>query len=302
MSASLFSPYICGPIHMKNRVVMAPMTRSRCDNEEHTVTPMVGTYYKQRASAGLMISEGTQVSPRAVGYINTPGIYSKMQVESWRHVTESVHAHDGKIFAQLWHVGRVSHSDHLNGLPPLAPSAINSEGKSFTKNGFVKTSTPEAMTVAQIKATQQDFVQAAKNALEAGFDGVELHAANGYLFHQFFTLCSNTRTDEYGGSHDNRMRFLTEMLDEFDAAGIDLQRVGVRLNPSAHHYHGIEVGTDTIPMFEAIVKRLNTYNLCYLHLCEPFTDVSNVPHAEPHIARRFRPLYDGVLMLSLIHI
>lgn len=294
----LFSPYSCGPIDLKNRVVMAPMTRSRCDNPEYAATPMVGTYYEQRASAGLIISEGTQVSPRGAGYINTPGIHSEDQVKGWHHVTRRLHARGGKIFAQLWHVGRISHVDHLDGMAPLAPSAINAGGKSFTKNGLVDTSTPEAMTTAQIKATQQDFVRATKNALEAGFDGVELHAANGYLFHQFFTLCSNTRTDEYGGSRENRMRFLTETLDALDAAGVDLQRVGVRLNPSAHNYNGIKVDADTLPMFDAIVQRLNDYDLCYLHLCEPFNDVSEVPHAEPHIARRFRPQYKGVLMIN----
>ncbi len=298
MSDSLFEPFSLGKIELQNRVAMAPMTRSRADNPERAATPLIGTYYEQRASAGLLISEGTQVSTEAVGYINTPGIHSEAQIQGWRHVTARVHAKNGKIFAQLWHVGRISHTEHLGGKEPLAPSAINANAKSFISEGFVDTSTPRAMTTEDIRRTQQDFAQAALNAFEAGFDGVEIHAANGYLFHQFFTLCSNQRTDEYGGSRENRMRFLFETLDVMKEQGVDLARVGVRLNPSAHNFNGTSVDEDTIPTFEAIVTRLNDYPLAYLHLCEPFNDVSEVPHAETQIARRFRPLYKGVLMIN----
>ncbi len=298
MSDSLFEPFSLGKIELQNRVAMAPMTRSRADNPERAATPLIGTYYEQRASAGLLISEGTQVSTEAVGYINTPGIHSEAQIQGWRHVTARVHAKNGKIFAQLWHVGRISHTEHLGGKEPLAPSAINANAKSFISEGFVDTSTPRAMTTEDIKRTQQDFAQAALNAFEAGFDGVEIHAANGYLFHQFFTRCSNQRTDEYGGSRENRMRFLFETLDVMKEQGVDLTRVGVRLNPSAHNFNGTSVDEDTIPTFEAIVTRLNDYPLAYLHLCEPFNDVSEVPHAETQIARRFRPLYKGVLMIN----
>ena len=178
----LFEPFSLGDLQLSNRVVMAPMTRSRADNPEHMATAMMGTYYEQRASAGLIISEGTQISPRAVGYLNTPGMYSEEQVQGWKQVTARVHARGGKIFAQLWHVGRISHEDLLDGALPLAPSAIKATAKSYTTQGFKPTSTPEAMSLAQIEETQLDFVRAAQNALRAGFDGVELHAANGYLF------------------------------------------------------------------------------------------------------------------------
>lgn len=294
----LFEPFSLGSLQLSNRIVMAPMTRSRADNPERVATPMMGTYYEQRASAGLIISEGTQVSPRAVGYLNTPGMHSDEQVEGWKHVTARVHARQGKIFAQLWHVGRISHEDLLGGQTPLAPSAIKAESKSYTKQGFKPTSTPLAMSMSQIEETQADFVRAAKNALRAGFDGVELHAANGYLFHQFFSRCSNTREDDYGGSRENRARFLFETLDAMREAGVPLERVGVRLNPSGHGFLGMEVDEETMPTFEHIVTRLNDYPIAFLHLCEPFNDVSDVPHAETQVARRFRPLYDGVLMTN----
>ena len=297
-SHPLFEPYELGPLCLKNRVVMAPMTRSRADNPDRAATPLVGTYYEQRASAGLIISEGTQVSPRAIGYLNTPGVHSEAQIKGWRHVTKRVHASKGLIFAQLWHVGRISHTDHLDGQAPLAPSAINAEVKNYTPRGLKDTSTPEAMSLEQIAETQREFVHAAQSALSAGFDGVEIHAANGYLFHQFFSRCSNRREDAYGGSRSNRIRFLIELLEQLDQAGVPLERVGVRLNPSAHRYQGILIDEETMPTFEALATRLNDFGLSYLHLCEPFSDVSDVPHAEVKIARRFRPIYQGTLMIN----
>ena len=294
----LFEPFALGPVTLSSRIVMAPMTRSRADNPGRVASPMTGTYYEQRASAGLIISEGTQVSKRAVGYLNTPGIHSAEQVTGWKQVTARVHAQQGKIFAQLWHVGRISHVSLLGGLAPLAPSAINAEGRSYTEQGFVPTSTPEAMTLEQIEETQEDFVRGAQNALEAGFDGVEIHAANGYLFHQFFSRCSNVREDRYGGSRENRARFLFETLDRMQRAGVPLERVGVRLNPSAHGFNGMTIDEETMPTFEHIITRLNDYPIAFLHLCEPFNDVSKVPFAETQVARRFRPMYRGVLMTN----
>lgn len=217
----------------------------------------------------------------------------------WQPVTRAVHERNGKIFAQLWHVGRMSHPDLLGGALPLAPSAINPQAQAFTPTGFQDTVTPQAMTPAQIKKVIADFAQAAKNALAAGFDGVEVHAANGYLFHQFFNGTSNTRTDAYGGSNENRARLLFDVLDAMRAAGVGLGRVGVRLNPSFYGLFGTTLDADTIPTFELIVRRLNAdYPLAYLHLCEPFTDVSQVPFAEPNIAKRFRPLYQGALIIN----
>ncbi|MDO6492513.1 alkene reductase [Cellulophaga sp. 3_MG-2023] len=285
-------------IELKNRVAMAPMTRSRATNKEKAATDeLQGLYYEQRASAGLLITEGSQVSKKAVGYINTPGIYSDEQVEGWKKVTKRVHDKGGKIFIQLWHVGRISHPDFHNGELPLAPSAINPNEKSYTEEGFKDTVTPKAMTLSEIKETIQDFKNAAKNAVKAGFDGVEIHSSNGYLFHQFFTATSNTRTDEYGGSIENRARFFFEVLDEMKQV-IPQEKIGVRFNPSLNGLFGITMDEETIPTFEYIIKKLNDYNLAYVHLSEPFTDVSNIPFAVTEIAKHFRPLYNGTLMIN----
>ena len=295
---ALLQPYHKNGLDLKNRVVMAPMTRSRADNSEFKPTEeLQAAYYAQRASAGLIIAEGSQVSERAVGYVNTPGIYTKTQVDGWKKVTERVHEKGGKIFIQLWHVGRVSHPDFHHGELPLAPSAINPKSKSFTPQGFKDTVTPKAMILEAIKTTINDFKQAAKNAVEAGFDGVEIHSSNGYLFHQFFNNCSNQRTDAYGGSMENKTRFFFEVLDAVKEV-IPEQKIGVRFNPSMHKLHGITVDEETIPTFDYIIKKLNDYNLAYVHLSEPFTDVSEVPYAVKNIAKHYRPLYRGTLMIN----
>lgn len=293
----LLTSYQLGPLTLKNRIVMAPMTRSRADNPDNAATELTAQYYAQRASAGLIISEGTQVSKQGVGYINTPGIYSEAQVQGWQKVTKAVHAKEGKIFAQLWHVGRISHPDFHNGELPVAPSAINPQDKSFTPLGFKDTETPRALETHEIPAIIQDFKNAALNALKAGFDGVEVHSSNGYLFQQFFNKVSNERTDQYGGSIENRARILFETLDVLKEV-IDLNRVGVRLNPSLHGMNGITIDEETIPTFEYIVRRLNDYNLAYVHLSEPFVPVDNVPFAVSEIAKHFRPLYQGTLIIN----
>jgi N-ethylmaleimide reductase len=295
----LLQPYISKNLQLKNRVIMAPMTRSRANNEGNIPTDELhGIYYEQRASAGLIITEGSQVSKEAVGYIHTPGIYSTEQVEGWKKVTKRVHDKGGKIFIQLWHVGRISHPDFHNGELPLAPSAINPNRKSFTPEGFKETVTPRAMTQEDIDRTIQDFVNAGKNAMEAGFDGVEVHSSNGYLFHQFFTNCSNTRTDQYGGSIENRARFFFETLDAMKKE-MPEQKIGVRFNPSLDSvFAGIFMDEETIPTFEYVIKKLNDYDLAYVHLSEPFSDVSEVPHAVTEIAKHFRPLYNGTLMIN----
>ncbi|MGB2087815.1 MAG: alkene reductase, partial [Psychroflexus salarius] len=187
----LLKPIKLGDLELKNRVIMAPMTRSRADNDVNAPTDIHVKYYTQRASAGLIISEGAQVSERAVGYINTAGIHSKEQIEGWRKVTDAVHEEGGKIFIQLWHVGRMSHPDFHDGKKPLAPSAVNPHSQSYTPEGFKDTVEPKAMTTEEVKQTVQDFKFAARNAVEAGFDGVEIHASNGYLFHQFLNKSSN---------------------------------------------------------------------------------------------------------------
>ncbi|WP_282051274.1 alkene reductase [Maribacter aquivivus] len=285
-------------LDLKNRVVMAPMTRSRAANDGNVPTEDLHVpYYTQRASAGLIITEGSQVSKDAVGYINTAGIYSKEQVEGWKKVTTAVHNKGGKIFIQLWHVGRMSHPDFHDGELPLAPSALNPNAKSYTPEGFKDTVTPKAMTIEDIKQTVEDFKNAAINAVESGFDGVEIHSSNGYLFHQFFNGTSNIRTDEYGGNIKNRTRFFFEVLDAMKAV-IPQEKIGVRFNPSLNDMFGITLDEETIPTFEYIIKKLNDYDLAYVHLSEPFNDVSNVPFAVEHIAKHFRPLYNGTLMIN----
>lgn len=293
----LLEAYTLGDLVLSNRIVMAPLTRSRADNTEKKANPMMADYYRQRAKAGLIISEGSQISKQGVGYVNTPGIYSREQVDAWKQVTEAVHEEGGKIFIQLWHVGRLSHPDHLDGQLPVAPSPINPGIVVRTPSGKKDSVTPKELTIEEINAIVADFARAASHAMEAGFDGVEIHSSNGYLLHQFFAPCSNIRTDRYGGSIENRCRIMFEVLDAMKQV-MPENRIGLRLNPSAHDYHGMSVTADTLPTFDYLVDRLNDYKLAYLHLSEPFTDVSNVPFAEPNIARHFRKIYKGSLMIN----
>ncbi|MFA0960590.1 alkene reductase [Roseivirga sp. BDSF3-8] len=294
----LIQRYTMHDLELKNRVVMAPMTRSRADNPENAPTDLHVEYYKQRAGAGLIISEGSQVSTQGVGYINTAGIHNKAQVEGWKKVTDAVHAEGGKIFIQLWHVGRISHPDFHGGNKPVAPSAINPGEKAYTPEGFKETVEPHALETQEVEAIVQDFKKAAENAKEAGFDGVEIHSSNGYLFHQFFSRTSNHRTDKYGGSIENRARFLFEVLDEVKQVFPE-GRIGIRLNPSLDGIFGMETDEETIPTFDYIVKKVSDeYDLAYLHLSEPFTDVSDKPHLVSEIAKHYRPMYKGTLMIN----
>ncbi|MFN1834533.1 alkene reductase [Balneola sp. MJW-20] len=294
----LLQSYTSDNLKLDNRVVMAPMTRSRADNEGNVPTgDLQGLYYEQRASAGLIITEGSQISERAVGYINTPGIHTEAQTKGWKEVTERVHNAGGKIFIQLWHVGRISHPDFHNGELPHAPSAINPNEKSYTPEGFKDTVTPKEMTKEDIKQTVADFRNAAKNAMDAGFDGVEIHSSNGYLIHQFFNGTSNHRTDEYGGSIENRARFFFEVLDAIKEE-VPEGKIGARFNPSLHGIFGMEMDEETIPTFDYVISKLNDYDLAYIHLSEPFNDVSDIPYAVEEIAKRYRPMYNGTLMIN----
>ena len=296
-SQALLQPIQIGDLTLKNRVWMAPMTRSRANNPENKVFDIHTTYYRQRASAGLIISEGSQISSKAVGYINTPGIYTPEQTEAWKQVTQAVHEEGGHIFLQLWHVGRMSHPDFHGGELPVSASATNPNSKSYTPQGFKETVTAKEMTLEEIQQTIQDFKNGAKNAMEAGFDGVEIHSSNGYLLHQFFNATSNFRNDNYGGSIENRARILFEVIDAIKEV-MPENRIGVRLNPSLHGVFGTEMDESTIPTFDYIIKRLNEYDLAYLHLSEPFTDVSELPFAEQNIAKRYRPIYHGTLVIN----
>jgi N-ethylmaleimide reductase len=295
---ALLNPIKLGDLTLKNRVIMAPMTRSRADNDAKIPTAdLQGIYYQQRASAGLIITEGSQISEKAVGYVNTPGIHTPAQTEAWKEVTKMVHDEGGKIFIQLWHVGRISHPDFHDGDLPHAPSALNPHDKANTPACFKYTVTPKEMTVEEIKQTVQDFKNAAANAWEAGFDGVEIHSSNGYLLHQFFSSTSNQRTDDYGGSIENRARILFEIIEEIKTV-IPENRIGLRLNPSLHGIFGMTLNEETVPTFDYIIEKLNNYDLSYLHLSEPFNDVSDVEGAETQIAKRYRPVYKGNLMIN----
>lgn len=296
-NALLFSTFQLGDIQLNNRIVMAPMTRSRAHQPDLEASDLIATYYQQRATAGLIISEGTFVSKRATGYINVPGIYTEKQTEGWKKTTKAVQEAGGKIFAQLWHVGRISHPDFHDGELPLAPSAINPHFKSFTKNGFQETVTPKEMTLEEIQETIQDFKNAAKNAMAAGFDGVELHAANGYLFHQFFAKCSNVRTDQYGGSVENRARFLFEVLDALKEI-MDLKRVGVRLNPSMDQSFGITMDETTEPTFQYLTEKLNDYPIAYVHLSGFSKSQEHSMKEVLETAKEYRAIYKGVLMIN----
>jgi NADH:flavin oxidoreductases, Old Yellow Enzyme family len=277
---------------------MAPMTRSRADNDDLTATELMATYYEQRSSAGLIISEGTPISKFGNGYINVPGIYTEKQIAGWEKVTRAVHRKGGKIFAQLWHVGRISHPDLLDGNLPLGPSAINPHVKAYTKNGFVDTVTPKEMSIQEIQNTVADFKQAAVNAITAGFDGVEIHAANGYLFHQFFSKVANHRTDEYGGSVEKRARMLFDVIEAI-AEEVDTAKVGVRISPTLNGTFGITIDDETDELHEYVASKLNSYDLAYLHI-SGFTlnETDDALQMAIDTAKHYRSLYKGVLMIN----
>ncbi len=294
---NLLRPTKSGSLSFQNRVFMAPLTRNRADNPAALPTQLHVEYYRQRAGAGLIISEGLPVSPRGVGYVHIPGIWSERQVEAWQPVTRAVHGAGGRIFAQLWHVGRVSHPDFHDGELPLAPSALNPYRPIKTiQRGRTVTVTPKAMSSEEIQSTIHEFQQAGINALAAGFDGVEVHSSNGYLFHQFFSPSSNHRTDRYGGSVENRIRFLFEVLDALGDK-IPIGCVGLRLNPMLQEERGIQVTADTVPTFEAIVDRLNDFPLAYLHLTRALRHL-DTKHFLPDVIGHFRSRYSGFLIAN----
>ncbi len=294
----LLKPITLGAVTLKNRVVMAPMTRCRADNEHQAPVQKHVDYYTQRAGAGLIITEGSEVSRQGRGYPAVAGIFNEAQVAGWKKVVDSVHKQGGKIFIQLWHVGRTSLPDFHDGNLPWAPSAVNPETELYSPSGEKKkTVTPHAMTVEEIEQTVREFGQAAANAKKAGFDGVEIHSSNGYLIHQFFNKNSNTRTDSYGGSKENRARFFFEVLEAVKESWPE-NRIGCRMNPSLNGVFGIEATPDTIPFFDYIINRLNDHDLAYLHLSEPFTDVSSIDFLVSNIAAHYRSIYKGNLMIN----
>ncbi len=293
MTEALFTAFTAGAIKMANRVVMAPLTRNRADNDTAEVNELHVEYYRQRAGAGLIVTEASQISPQGKGYIQTPGIYSPGQVEAWKKVTDAVHAEGGKIVIQLWHVGRISHTSlQPDGQAPVAPSAIAAGGKTFTLNGFEETSKPRALETDEIAGIVADYRHAARAAIEAGFDGVEVHGANGYLIDQFLKTGANQREDQYGGSIENRARFLFEVLDAVtDEIGAD--RTGLRLSPFSPA-NGI-TDADPQPLFEYVVGKLNAYKLAYLHVVEGTTGGPRALN-EGESLDKLQALYEGVWM------
>ncbi len=263
----LFAPLSAGAIETPNRVWMAPLTRNRA-HDDGTPHDLAVTYYEQRASAGLIITEATPISPMGVGYISTPGIYSAKHIESWKRVTDAVHAAGGRIVLQLWHVGRISHTSLLpDGQAPVAPSAIQADATTFIADGVVDTSAPRALREDEIPDLIDDFRKAALNAIEAGFDGVEIHAANGYLLDQFLHVTANGRTDGYGGTPENRAR-LTLEITQAVADAIGPEKVGVRLSPTGTFNDMTLEGSEST--FTTVVESLDKLGLAYLHVVEKF--------------------------------
>ncbi|MDE2148338.1 MAG: alkene reductase [Gammaproteobacteria bacterium] len=262
----LFKPLRAGALELSSRVLMAPLTRSRAALPGNVPTPLMAEYYAQRASAGLIIAEATQVCPEGQGYLATPGIHSAAQVDGWKRITEAVHRAGGKILLQLWHVGRISHvSLQPNGQAPVAPSPIRARTKTYVASGYVDVSEPRALRTDEIPGVVEVYRRAAANARIAGFDGVEVHAANGYLLDQFLRDGSNQRDDGYGGSIDNRSRLLFEVMQAV-AAEVGSGRVGVRLAPVSSFNDMRD--SDPAALFRRAVERLDALKIAYVHVIE----------------------------------
>jgi N-ethylmaleimide reductase len=289
----LFSQYKFGNIKLSNRMVMAPMTRCRAV-EGNIPNPLAITYYEQRAQAGLIITEGSQVSHQGVGYVRTPGIYSPDQVAGWRKVTEAVHQSGSKIFLQLWHVGRVSHPDFHEGELPVAPSALPVEGSVHTPLGKKKIETPHSLEIDEIPGIVSQYKRAAENAKAAGFDGVEIHGANGYLLDQFLRDGSNIRTDKYGGSLQNRARLPIEVAEAV-AAVWGAGKVGYRISPHFKRYSMHD--SNPRETFSYLAKELNNLGLGYLHMIERVGEPMLVA-PEERFATTIRQIFRGALILN----
>jgi N-ethylmaleimide reductase len=279
---TLFDPLRVGNMELNNRIIMAPMTRSRA-NDEGIQPAFAAEYYGQRASAGLIITEATNISPMAKGYVRTPGIYTDAQIESWRPIADSVHARGGKIFMQLFHTGRIALPDFLpDHAQPVAPSAVRANGQNYTDEGMKEFVTPREITREEIDETIRDFARATSNAIAAGFDGVELHSASGYIVQQFLSTNVNLRSDEYGGSIENRARFLFEVLDAMIVA-VGSDRVGVKFSPRIA-FNDVEE-SDADVLYPYILEQLNDRKLAYVHLSGS---------AGEGWHERLRPVYQGL--------
>ncbi|MGH6760656.1 MAG: alkene reductase [Phyllobacterium sp.] len=270
--STLYDPIKIGDIELANRIVMAPLTRNR--SPKAVPNDLTVTYYEQRASAGLIITEATAISHQGQGYADVPGLYSAEQLAGWANVTDAVHKADGKIVVQMWHVGRISHNTlQPNGAAPVAPSAITAKSKTYLVSAdgtgsFAETSQPRALDINELPGIVEDYRRAARSAIDAGFDAVEVHAANGYLIDQFLRSGSNRRTDAYGGSIENRARFLFEVLDAVTEE-VGSGRVGIRISPVTPANDASD--TDPQPLFTYVAENLARYDLAYVHVIEGAT-------------------------------
>ena len=297
-TSPLFAPLALGPLTLPNRMVMAPMTRARSTQPGDVPNAMMATYYAQRASAGLIVSEATQISRQGQGYSFTPGIYTEAQVQGWRRVTDAVHTAGGRMVLQLWHVGRMSHpSFHADGLP-VAPSALSPEAKVWVVGDdgvgrMVDSPVPRALSTAEIAGVIDDFRRAAANAMRAGFDGVEIHGANGYLIDQFLRTTSNHRTDAYGGTMDNRTRFAREVAAAV-ASEAGAERTGMRLAPfiTQRNMNCPEI----IPTMLHLARQLDTLGLAYIHLAE--ADWDDAPSIPDDFRQALRNAYSGRVIVA----
>lgn len=290
----LFTPIQVGAIQLQNRIVMAPMTRSRA-NPDRSPNALMAEYYSQRASAGLIIAEATQISPQAAGAINTPGIHTDSHIQGWQLVTDAVHAQGGKIFLQLWHTGRASHPDFQpDEAIPVSASAVTPAGELHTPSGKQAFVRPRALELDEIPAIVHTYAEAAKRAQDAGFDGVEIHAANGYLIDQFLRDGVNQRTDGYGGSIPNRLRFMMEVTEAVVNAW-SADRVGIRLSPKNPYLDMRDSNPNRL--FTTAADALNQFKLAYLHIAEGLPGQFLAGNDEP-ATPKIREVYQGVLMVN----
>lgn len=296
----LFRSHSLGGLTLPNRIVMPPMTRSRASQPGDIPNALMAEYYAQRASAGLIVSEGTWISPLGKGYAWTPGIHTPGQIDGWRAITDAVHGAGGRIFAQLWHVGRLSHVRLLDGQSPVSSSALQAEGvqvyvdEADGQPGFVQASPPRALSTAEVRAIVEEYRQAARNAMAAGFDGVELHAANGYLVNQFIDSNANHRSDAYGGSLDNRLRFLDEVSRALVEAAGDPARVGIRLAPLTTLNGCVDADPETT--YIAAAKKLAEIGVGYIHIAE--ADWDDAPHMPDAFKQQLRAVFPGTLIYA----
>jgi N-ethylmaleimide reductase len=295
----LFTPYRMGTLDLPNRIVMAPLTRMRAGSDDHVPTTLQAEYYAQRAAAGLIVTEGVAISPEGFGWADTPGLWTAEQVRGWRRIINSVHAVGGRIVAQLWHTGAISHPDLRGGARPLSASDIDPKQISVTAGGRVPTVAPRPMTRDEIRQTTADYARAARNAMDAGFDGVQIQANYLYLLAQFLNKATNRRTDEYGGEIEGRARMLFEVVEAI-LDEVDPSKVGVKIGPM-HETGPFAANDETLPMAEYAIRELGGYGLSHLLIMGNTTDFTGTP-LEPLMGdgmfRHFRPIFRGTLIAN----